>query len=358
MYLNINSTKLIFVFFLISFTSTIHAQEAPDTYWTAVSIAEKLYDNAAYEEAAAAYEIAWTKERKEERANHRLHAAVSYCLIDNETKTKENLFKLLGVSTESDMKKVLVNYQLFDRYKQTEWWKELHAKMDTRLEQLIAHHKNLTYFQKGKNLKYTAIRINKNGDTLANTFIHLIPDGTGWGSEAASSQSQVTLRYEYTEQDSLDHIAELDSVVMKKFWLKDDPTGVIENDSILWIHPFRNNEFFKTELAPFPLVHFPISDETVREGKSTISIMSNWGTYSPSKTELNYNYIGQAKRSYGFSGEIECHHFKSAGENSIHGTSTLEYYFNEKYGFTEMIYQTYDEDVIIFEINEVYFTSE
>ncbi len=331
------------------------AQSDNDEYWTASLEASIFYDDAQYKEAAAAYKDAFKLNKGEEIASHRLYAAASNSLIENEEAVKENLFVLLTVANKTYMRRVLVNYFVFDKYKNKDWWKDLEQKMDQRLARLIAHHKNLKIFKKGRNLKYAAIRTNKEGDTLANTFVHLIPDGTGWGDEAASSQSQVIFKYEFDLQDSIDHYEEVEKTVGHEFWIDKDTTGVIENEKQVWIHPIRNNEFFKTEIAPFPVVRFPISNESIQKEKSKIVIMRNWGIYSPSETETTYQYIGKEKRKYPFQKEeIPCHKFTGEAYNSLHGKSTLEYYFNENFGFTEMIYSTYDGDKIIFEINEIY----
>ena len=190
-------------------------------------------------------------------------------------------------------------------------------------------------------------------DTLANTTIHLVPDGTGWGHPAASDQSQILCHYNFSKQDSIDHISEVKEVVTEEFWLKVDTTGIIENEEELWMHPFRYNQFFKTEIAPFPLVKFPISNKSMIDSRSKIVIMKNWGTYSPTITETNYFYVGAEEKNYEFSGDIECHKFMAYGHNSRHGISHLEYYYHEQYGFTEMNYLTYDNEVIQFKIEQL-----
>jgi len=266
-----------FLLFLIINVSSI-AQDAPSPLWKALIGASKFYDIADYQNAAEAYKEAFKLEKESSYANHRLFAAASNCMIDNEEGVREHLYAILPMSTETDMKKVLVNYRIFDKYYETEWWKTLKTKMDERLEQLISHHKNLNVFKHGRNLIYKAIRINSHGDTLANTIISLKPDGTGWGSPAASLQSQIIYEYHYTKQDSIDHLEELTKVVTSNFWIRRDTTGVIENDEKVWLHPIRNNEFFKTEIAPFPEVIFPISKQSmIDRPESKIYILNSWG---------------------------------------------------------------------------------
>lgn len=346
--------KVIFqlIFFLI-FQVTVLSQDAHETYWKAAGHAHSFYDVANYKDAVIAYEVAFDMEKDEEIASHRLYAAASYCMLDNEDGVRKHLFEILPIATENDMKKVLVNYEIFGKYHNTDWWIELKEKMGKRLEGLIAHHKNLHFFKEGRNYVYKAIRVDLKGDTLANTKIIMKPDGTGWGNPAASLQSQIVYEYHYDTQDSLDHIDELIQVVQADFWKKTDTTGVIENEDKLWIHPMRYNEFYKTELAPFPAVIFPISEETIEEANGKIMILNNWGTYNSSETHNEYSYLGKEVKSYLNLKPLSCHKFHAIGFNNFHGMSETDYYFHEDYGFLEINIETYDDDKISFVLDEI-----
>ena len=348
--------SIIFLLLIFIIQNSVAAQDVQKSYWSAAGHAHSFFDVANYKDAVVAYEVAFAMEKESEIASHRLYAAASYCMLDDEQGVRKHLFEIVPIATEDDMKKVLVNYEIFRKYHHTDWWKELDEKMAKRLENLIAHHKDLHFFQVGRNYVYRAIRINANGDTLANTRIIMKPDGTGWGHPAASSQSQIVYEYEYSVQDSLDHIDELIKVVQADFWKKIDTTGVIENETELWIHPMRYNEFFKTELAPFPVVKFPISQETIEKANSKIMILRNWGTYTSSETHNEYSYLGKEKRSYLDLDPLDCHKFHAIGFNNFHGMSEMEYFFHEDYGFLEMNIETYDDDKISFLLVEIDYT--
>jgi len=339
---------------LLAFLSIcVSAQKTSDEYWDASNIASKYYDEADYVNAAKAYEILWTKPNEQEIASHRLYAAAANCMIDNEEAVKENLFKIVDVATSTYVQRVLVNYEIFNKYKDREWWAELEKGMNDRMASLIAHHKNLKIFKKGRNYIFNGIRIDDQGDTIANKKITMIPRGTGWGDEAADSQSEVLFKYELTEQDSINHYAEVDSMVGNSFWNEVDTTGVIENQETVWIHPIRDNEFYKTEIAPFPTILFPVSDSIMKTIRPSTHIMSNWGWFSGTETKQRYSYHGTEHRLYNSIGEIECHHLRGEADNSRHGKSFLDYYFHEDYGFTEMRYITYDNDIIEFKLVRV-----
>lgn len=346
--------KLFIPFILLSLLSGLcFGQKSNKAYWKAANYAHTFYDVANYKDAVVAYEKAFEIEKLDENARHRLYAAASYCMLDNEEGVRKHLFEILPIATEDEMKMVLVNYEIFQKYHGTDWWKDLKNQMDERLESLIKHHQTLHFFKKGRNYVYRAIRVNSDGDTLANTKIVMKPDGTGWGAPAASLQSQVIYEYHYDTQDSIDHIDELTKVVQADFWKKVDTVGVIENEDQLWIHPMRYNEFYKVELAPFPTVIFPISEETIEEANSKIMILNNWGTYTSSETHNEYSYLGKEEKTYMNLKSMNCHKFHAIGFNNFHGMSETDYYFHEDYGFLEIYIETYDDDIITFVLEEI-----
>lgn len=346
--------KYLNVIIILVLVSNCSAQTKYAAFKKALYLAGEHYDNADYEQASKAYQKAFAIELREEYATDRLFAAASNCMINNEAGVKENLIAIIPLSNKNDMKKVLVNYKIFDKYKASEWWQTLEYSLNERLAYLIQRHKNLRIFKEGRHMVYTAIRINVEGDTLANTTITMKPDGTGaHGNEAATLQSQVIYEYAYSEQDSIDHIEEVIQTVSKRFWLKLDTTGIIENEEKVWMHPFRHNEFFKAEVAPFPVVLFPISKEKMEAYRTKTVIVKDWGLYSGSYTENEYEYLGKVTKSYSDISELDCHRFKGTGYNNFNGLSKIDYYFNEDLGFVEMNYLTYDDDKIIFKLDMI-----
>ncbi len=321
-------------------------------YQNDIKVAKKYVKENDHENAAKSYIQAFAKQNNKGYSHHKLDAATEFALSGREVDLMSVLNTWIKEATSSDMEELRTNL-VFSKYHETQWWQDLDKSMDVRREQMIAHHQNLKIFKKGRIFTYSAIRITKDKDTVANTFIEIIPDGTGWGSIDASSQSQVVFKYKFEAKDSLEHIQELKEVVTEEFWIRDDTTGVIENEKEFWIHPMRNNEFFKTEIAPFPQVKYPINYETMLDAGSKIYLMKNWGTYSPSLTEQKYFYLGKESKDYAFLEKLECHKFTAYGHNSVHGISHLEYFFNEDYGFTEMNYLTYDGDLIQFTLVNV-----
>ena len=107
---------------LLFLTTDIFAQpNSPEyeKYWKANFEADKHYNNEEYHKAAKAFEVLWAQKSpyNEEIAGNRLRAAAANCMIDNEEGVRKNLFKIIDVATKTDRKRVLVNYQIFNKYK-------------------------------------------------------------------------------------------------------------------------------------------------------------------------------------------------------------------------------------------------
>lgn len=280
---------------------------------------------------------------------NQLLIAEIYASVDSLDSAKKYLQKSINTASIDEIEKIKKSkkYSDFKRLINVE------LAFRKRKDQLIAHHQTLKIYVANREFIYSAIRINADKDTVASTKIIATSSGTGWGHPAASEQSEVVYTYLYTKQDSIQNIEELQKVVKLEFWIMQDTTGVIENEEEFWIHPMRNNQFYKTELAPFPTVIFPIDSKSIKSANSKIIILSDWGTYSPSVTDQRYFYEGVVEKEYSCTEKIECHRFSSYGHNSKFGISYLEYFFNEEYGFTEMNYLTYDNDIIKFELIDI-----
>lgn len=283
--------------------------QTPHNYRKAIDLAEYYYLSAKYQKAAQAYEVAFTFEKREEHPNNRLWAAVSNSMINNEKGVRENLFAIVPISRKKDVRRVLVNYAIiFDKYKHTDWWKELESLLNNRVNKMIAHHKNLHIFRKGRNFVYRAIRVNAKGDTLANTTVTVKPSGTGWMDEANPLESQVVYEYEYSQQDSLDHIGELREVGATQYWKERDTTAIIENTEKVQMPSFRHNEFFKTQKIQFPEIsHFYLDTER-RDTLLKNRNKSCWRICSI--TDGEYKQTGVENRDYAGLKALRCYKFE------------------------------------------------
>lgn len=121
-------------------------------------------------------------------------------------------------------------------------------------------------------------------------------------------------------------------------------TGVMENDSIIFLHPPRMKEFAQLEFCPFPIVHLPIS-----VSKTWAFEMTGTKGYIRSinrevDKEINvaskYTVIGKVKfYSFWLAQTIDCWEIRGLGQTEL-GQTALTAYFSEEYGFVFLDFDT------------------
>lgn len=130
-----------------------------------------------------------------------------------------------------------------------------------------------------------------------------------------------------------------------KILLSEGLTGLVENDSNVWIHPFRDKCFSITELSPFLFVKFPLVIgkkwtwrlEDIEEKWSDARFIEYHGKVTATYI---YEITNRQKLNTPF-GSLDCYVIKAEARNRL-GRSYLTSYFNEKYGFVKLIYQNID----------------
>jgi hypothetical protein len=134
-------------------------------------------------------------------------------------------------------------------------------------------------FNPHKSYIYEAIYTNSKGDTLSKEQIVLNPLGEPWKWQKVQTSIKVT--YSYTPKDSITFLSYINPVTknLKKpkryIWYRSTITGAVENDSTLWMHPFRDNQYNYTELATYPKVN-KLKLEVNGEWKEGLGIYFGW----------------------------------------------------------------------------------
>ena len=131
--------------------------------------------------------------------------------------------------------------------------------------------------------------------------------------------------------------------------LFDGYTGLIENDSNIWLHPFRGKYFSVLEFSPFPYIKFP-----VEKGSSWTWTLNDISERWSDKRIIEYNGKQHANYSYmniGFKdaltpfGAQACSVIEATATSSL-GISRLTSYYNESLGFLLLEYKNIDGSII------------
>jgi hypothetical protein len=191
------------------------------------------------------------------------------------------------------------------------------------------------FWAKGRIYYYEAIFKDSIGNVVTSENINIIPTGVIW--EIDTKQTLANYEIKFDSSDST-RLASNPLNGVKKAWRKNYQEGVISNDTLLWMHPIRSNQYVLTEVAPFPMVKFPTTEG--RNWQNTLWIYKAFGTFEGT-VECNYKVEKQEIRKYAFD-EILCWKIEAIATHDKLGTSKITIYFNEKIGFVEFSYHFYN----------------
>ena len=343
------SSFKILIFSLFSAASMLEAQHVNSMeYRDAIIQANLLYQDKQFKKSAEAFEIAFQIPQEKINSMDRFDAAQANAKIKNAEKTEQYLYEVLPDIHPAIVQGIKTDYDEFDMFRNTDWWKKFILALDKRQAKILEYHKKLKIFKSGDRISYAAMRINSKGDTVANTFIHLDFEGKPYIFDSMHPNSSLaTITYEYEEQDKIDHKKELKKTNIRNKWISSKDFAVAEIEELTALSPFYHNEFYKTWVAPEPIVYYPISDATImKAGRDVNDFDHKLGRID--RGYLAYRYNGKVKMQNELLGELIVHHYKATKKTNIYGTNNLDYFFHEEHGFVAMIYNTFDGDIISF----------
>lgn len=209
------------------------------------------------------------------------------------------------------------------------------AYKDTIIEKI---EKRRDIFKPCRTYYYNALFSDKNGKTITDSRIMLVATGKRW-SFNPEIQDEVVVQYEFDQEDiAKGKKFEINKTLHKSGWVRESRTGIIENVEQIWMHPFRNNQFSSTEVAPFPQIRFPLKIGKTWFGG--LHIQQGWGDWENTSGNFSYRVDKQEDIKIAY-GNIKGCWFITSESSYPFGKSKLNYWFSEQFGFVRMEYQNY-----------------
>jgi hypothetical protein len=137
--------------------------------------------------------------------------------------------------------------------------------------------------------------------------------------------------------------------------LTNESTGLIENESNIWMHPPRSRLFAITEANPFPYIKMPYKIGTSWTWKLTFG--GHWSQPAwmvwKGAVEATYNYkiVGKEKLETAL-GKLDCWIVDGVSTSRL-GKTMLKAHFSEKYGFVKLDYTNIDASKLIFNLKKM-----
>ncbi|MGB0930990.1 MAG: hypothetical protein ACPGVB_09460 [Chitinophagales bacterium] len=199
---------------------------------------------------------------------------------------------------------------------------------------------------------YEATYIGVEGDTLSQEKVEWM--ATGKRTEFSPNRQDIMVyKYHYSPEDSIRFIE--NPTINKKAnyanrWKSKKEEGIIENVENVWLHPMRHNQYSFTQVAPYPHLRYPL--EIGNKWSTSLEMLGTDGDWSYANIQKNHEITDSFTKSYPNIGTLKCWELNATATFKM-STSTLQYFFNEQYGFTELHYVNYIGEKLSVVLKEV-----
>jgi hypothetical protein len=196
---------------------------------------------------------------------------------------------------------------------------------------------NAKVFTKNKEFVYLVQYHQNELDITTNEKISLSITGNLW--KKAAEQKEAIWHY---QTKSKTKITFKDQFSLG--WLFTDTTGVVENETKIWLHPPRNNQYTLTEIAPFPDFR---KNKKVGDTYSSVTLLgSGLGPWNGKKVKCNYSISNVCKG-------MEDSLWTIKGISEIEGKqNNCEFIFSDRRGFIKMTYSFFNGNSMKMELKK------
>ncbi len=194
---------------------------------------------------------------------------------------------------------------------------------------------------------YTAKYWDPDYNLISKERIWMMATGNGW-EQQQELQDELIIQYSF-DSTQIDRIGQYSLNPGYSNWTRKETTGIIENGSKTWMHPFRSNQYMFTEVAAFPNVELPLT--LGKTWTSEISMLDGWGVWANTTLDHTYEVVDYELVETGF-GDLEAWHVR-ATTTSEFGTSVHDFWYHDEYGFIRMFIKNYEGQMLQFDLAEV-----
>ena len=188
-------------------------------------------------------------------------------------------------------------------------------------------------------------------ELISEEKISIFITGNSWNYD--SSQVEVLHIYEFDFDDSSIEKIRLYGInkeINNRDWVKQSSSGIIDDKSIVFLHPFRDNQYYFTEIAPFPQINHPL--HVGKSWSAALNIGGGWGEWDGQRLETSYQVVSSEPITINDYVFENCWKISSSATSDF-GVSHLTMWYNEEFGFVKLIYVTYADQVLQLELQEV-----
>ncbi len=189
------------------------------------------------------------------------------------------------------------------------------------------------------------------GELISDEEVSIFITGNRWEYESSQVEALHIYRSEIDE-NTIEKIRSfgINNEINDRDWVKQSKTGIIDNQTMIFLHPFRDNQYYFTEIAPFPEIFYPLY--AGKKWSVALNIGEGWGIWNGQRLETSYEILDS--ESVTINGKIMNNCWKiSSNAISDFGVSYLTMWFHEEFGFVKLNYVTYASQNLQLELVEI-----
>ena len=188
-------------------------------------------------------------------------------------------------------------------------------------------------------------------ELISDEKISLFITGNGWQYDSFQAEALLIYKTGYDESD-IKKIRSfgINPEINDRQWVNQSATGIIDNEKMVFLHPFRDNQYYFTEIAPFPEVVYPL-----HVGKSwsiALNIGGGWGLWDGLRLETTYRVVEKESLTINDIEYNNCWRISSSAASDL-GISYLTVWFHEEFGFVKFTYVTHADQILQLELDKV-----
>lgn len=188
-------------------------------------------------------------------------------------------------------------------------------------------------------------------DLISDEKVSIFITGNSWKYDSSQTEALLIYKTDYDES-SIEKIRSfgINPEINDRQWMKQSATGIEDNHNMVFLHPFRDNQYYFTEIAPFPQVDYPLY--IGKTWSAALNIGGGWGIWDGQRLETSYQIIDKESLTINNTSYDNCWKISSSASSDF-GISYLTMWFHEGFGFVKLIYVTYADQILQLELDKV-----
>ncbi|MEO0554646.1 MAG: hypothetical protein AAF149_15685 [Bacteroidota bacterium] len=189
------------------------------------------------------------------------------------------------------------------------------------------------------------------GELISDEKISLFITGNGWQYDSSQAEALLLYKADYSES-SVNKIKSfgINPEINDRPWVSESATGIIDNEKTMFLHPFRHNQYYFTEIAPFPQVIYPL--HVGKAWSAALNIGGGWGIWDGIRLETAYRVVNKESLTINGNEYNNCWKISSSATSEV-GISYLTMWFHEEFGFVKFNYVIYSGQILQIELDRL-----